>query len=58
MKLTRRYEKMIPEKRPHGPSMDGTDLTFETQEHGAEYPDTMPQAIRLTDAEGLCVPKT
>jgi hypothetical protein len=32
--------------------MDGTDLTFETLEHGGEYPDTMPQAIRLTDAEG------
>jgi hypothetical protein len=32
--------------------MDGTDLTFETLEHGGEYPDTMPQAIRLTNAEG------
>ena len=53
MKLTRRYEKMTPEKRPQDPSMDGTGLTFETLEHGGdEYPDTMPQAIRLTDAEG------
>jgi len=25
---------------------------FETLEHGGEYPDTMPQAIRVTDAEG------
>jgi hypothetical protein len=53
MKLTRRYEKMTPEKRPQDPSMDGTGLVFETLEHGGdEYPDTMPQAIRLTDAEG------
>ena len=52
MKLTRRYEKMTPEKRPQDPSMDGTGLTFETLERGGEYPDTMPQVIRLTDAEG------
>ena len=52
MKLTRRYEKMTPEKRPQDPSMDGTGLTFEMLEHGGEYPDTMPQAIRLTDGEG------
>jgi hypothetical protein len=52
MKLTRRYEKMTPEKRPQDPSMDGTGLAFETLEHGGEYPDTTPQAIRLTDAEG------
>jgi len=27
-------------------------LVFETLEHGGEYPDTMPQAIRVADAEG------
>ena len=27
-------------------------ISPETLEHGGEYPDTMPQAIRLTDAEG------
>ena len=32
--------------------MDGTGLRFETIEHGGEYPDTMPQAIKLVDAEG------
>ncbi|HEX9472103.1 MAG TPA: hypothetical protein VF957_21485 [Bradyrhizobium sp.] len=32
--------------------MDGTGLRFETMEHGGEYPDTMPQAIKLIDAEG------
>ncbi len=32
--------------------MDGSGLRFETMEHGGEYPDTMPQAIKLTDARG------
>ena len=27
-------------------------LRFETREHGGGYPDTMPQAIKLIDAEG------
>jgi hypothetical protein len=39
-------------RRPQDPHLDGTDLRFETMEHGGEYPDTMPQAIKLTDAEG------
>jgi hypothetical protein len=30
----------------------GTGLRFETLDHGGEYPDTMPQAIKLTDAQG------
>jgi len=41
---------MTPEKRPQDPHMDGTGLRFETLDHGGEYPDTMPQAIKLTDA--------
>jgi hypothetical protein len=37
--------------------MNGTGLRFETMEHGGEYPDTMPQAIKVTDAEGhSCIP--
>jgi hypothetical protein len=32
--------------------MDGAGLRFETMEHGGEYPGTMPQAIKLIDAEG------
>jgi hypothetical protein len=44
--------EMTPEKRPQDPHMDGTGLRFETMEHGGEYPDTMPQAIKLIDAEG------
>jgi hypothetical protein len=52
MKLTRRFAQLTPDKRPQDPSMDGTGLRIETMEHGGEYPDTMPQAINLVDAEG------
>src|ERR1700694_4896831 len=52
MKLTHRFAQLTPEKRPQDPKMDGTGLRFETLEHGGEYPDTMPQAIKLVDAEG------
>jgi hypothetical protein len=52
MKLTCRFARLSPEKRPQDPHLDGTDLRFETMEHGGEYPDTMPQAIKLIDAEG------
>lgn len=43
---------MTPEKRPQDDTMDGSGWKFETLEHGGEYPDLMPQAIRATDAEG------
>ena len=52
MKLTHKFAQLTPEKRPQDPSMDGTGLRFETFDHGGEYPDTMPQAIKLTDADG------
>ena len=52
MKLTHRFAQLTPDKRPQDPSMDGTGLCFETMEHGGEYPDAMPQAIKLSDAEG------
>jgi len=32
--------------------MNGAGLRFETMDHGGEYPDLMPQAIKLTDALG------
>jgi hypothetical protein len=51
MKLTHRFAELPPEKRPQDPLLDGTGLRFETLDHGGEYPDTMPQAIKLTDAE-------
>jgi hypothetical protein len=51
MKLTHRFQEMVAEKRPQDPHLDGTGLRFETLDHGGEYPDTMPQAIKLIDAE-------
>ena len=52
MKLIHHFEEMTPEKPPQDPLRDGSGLTFETLEHGGVYPDSMPQAILLTDAEG------
>ena len=52
MKLTHRFADLTPEKRPQDPNLDGTCLRFETMDHGGEYPDTIPQAIKLIDAEG------
>jgi hypothetical protein len=52
VKLTHKFMVMTPEKRPQDPQMNGSGLRFETMEHGGEYPDTMPQAIKLIDAEG------
>jgi hypothetical protein len=52
MPLVHEFEELPPEKRPQDPHMDGTGLRFETLEHGGEYPDTMPQAIRLIDEQG------
>jgi hypothetical protein len=52
MKLTAHFAAMTPDKRPQDPHLDGTGLRFETMEHGGEYPDAMPQAIKLIDAEG------
>jgi len=52
MKLTHRFQELAADKRPQDPHLDGTGLRFETMEHGGKYPDTMPQAIKLIDAEG------
>ena len=52
MRLTHKFAELTSEQRPQDPNMDGTGLCFETLEHGGEYPDTMPQAIKLIDAEG------
>ena len=49
---THTYEVMEPSMRPQDYSMDGEGLTFETLEHGGEYPDEMPQAILMTDTVG------
>lgn len=47
-----RFKRMTPEMRPQDATLDGSTLKFETLEHGGEYPDEMPQAIKVTDAEG------
>ena len=46
------FDELAPEMRPQDNYGDGGDWTFETSEHGGDEPDTMPQAIRATDAEG------
>ena len=35
-----------------GPSRRLHRMRFETGEHGGDYPDNMPQAITVTDAQG------
>jgi hypothetical protein len=46
------FEELMPEDRPQDPTLDGSMLDFQTLEHGGEFPDTMPQAIRITDGNG------
>src|SRR4051794_29036052 len=38
-------------ERPHDEDGQGTSLRFEPESHGGDYPDKMPQAIRVTDPE-------
>jgi hypothetical protein len=52
MFITHNYEEMTPDKRPQDSDMDGEGWTFELLDHGGEYPDAMPQAIRATDPQG------
>ncbi len=54
MKITqsRTFRELSEHDRPQDPALDGRGWTFETLEHGGDYPDTMPQAIRATDAQG------
>jgi hypothetical protein len=52
MRLIHKFALLAPDRRPQDPQLDGSGLRFETMDHGGEYPDTMPQAIKLTDAEG------
>jgi hypothetical protein len=53
-KITRShtFREMTPEIRPQDPTHDAAGWTFQTLEHGGEYPDDMPQAIRGTDPQG------
>jgi hypothetical protein len=61
MRLARKFLPLAPNKRPQDLRMNGAGLRFETMDHGGEYPDLMPQAVKLTDALGrscLYVPVT
>lgn len=51
-KHTTYYEKLTAEMRPQDDAQDGSDLTFDTSEHGGEYPDSFPEVITVTDSEG------
>ena len=46
------FRELPPEMRPQDPRFDGAGWTFELLEHGGDYADNMPQAIRATDAQG------
>jgi hypothetical protein len=50
--MTQTFRELAETMRPQDPRGDGTGLQFETGEHGGDYPDTMPQAITVTDAQG------
>jgi hypothetical protein len=47
-----RYGPMPPDRRPQDPTLDGRTLKYEPLEHGGEFPDCMPLAIRVIDAQG------
>lgn len=52
VRLTHRYRNMTRDMRPQDDSLDGSGLTFETLEHGGEFPDQFPNVIRVTDPAG------
>ena len=47
-----RYQELTENNRPQDETMDGSELTFTTMEHGGEFPDTMPQVVEVTDKQG------
>lgn len=49
---THRYQVLTEDNRPQDETLDGSELTFTTMEHGGEFPDTMPQVIEVTDKQG------
>ena len=52
-RITHEFEEMTREKRPQDdPERNGKGLRFLTLEHGGKYPDTMPQALKVTDRQG------
>lgn len=47
-----RFQLFTEDNRPQDETLDGSELTYKTLEHGGKYPDTMPQAIEVTDKAG------
>jgi hypothetical protein len=52
MSAAQTFRELTETMRPQDLNGDGTGLRFETGEHGGDFPDPMPQAITVTDAEG------
>jgi hypothetical protein len=52
MNAARMFRELTETMRPQDLRGDGSGLRFETGEHGGDYPDNMPQAITMTDAQG------
>jgi hypothetical protein len=52
MKLTHRFKELAAEKRPRDPHLDGDRPSVREAGSRRRYPDTMPQAVKLSDAEG------
>jgi hypothetical protein len=52
MRRRQKFKELTQDMRPQDPRGDGTGLRFETGEHGGDYPDNMPQAITVSDAQG------
>jgi len=52
MSETWMFRELTYTMRPQDPRGDGTGLRFETGAHGGDYPDSMPQAITVTDPQG------
>ncbi len=46
------FQELTFTMRPQDPRRAGTGLQFETGAHGGDYPDNMPKAITVTDAQG------
>jgi hypothetical protein len=52
MKLTHRFAELTPEQRPPGPAARRDRLALRDDGAWWVYPGTMPQVIKLTDAQG------
>jgi hypothetical protein len=49
---TQTFRKLTVYHASPGPSWRWHRAAVETGEHGGDYPDSMPQAITVTDAQG------